>query len=98
MTKSELINKIYLNSNLSLEDITVTVNCIIDKMTDTLGGGDRIEIRGLGSFSLHHRERRVGRNPKNGDAVAIPEKYVTHFKPGKALRERANAKFLERSS
>lgn len=98
MTKSELINKLHLKIGLSLEDVTVCVNTVVNEMTDALGRGDRIEVRGFGSFSLHHREERMGRNPKNGDAVKVPEKYVAHFKPGKELRKRVNAAFLEHSS
>ena len=60
-------------------------------MTDALADGDRIEIRGFGSFSLHHRAPRVGRNPKTGETVKLEGKSVPHFKPGKELRERVNA-------
>ena len=59
-------------------------------MSDALSSGDRIEIRGFGSFSLHYREPRLGRNPKTGDSVDLNGKYVPHFKPGKELRERVN--------
>ncbi len=64
---------------------------MIEQMSQSLSGGDRIEIRGFGSFSLHFRPPRVGRNPKTGDAVTLPGKFVPHFKPGKELRERVNA-------
>jgi len=60
-------------------------------MVDTLATGDRIEIRGFGSFSLHYREPRIGRNPKSGEKVELEGKYVPHFKPGKELRDRVNA-------
>jgi integration host factor subunit beta len=59
-------------------------------MAQTLSAGGRIEIRGFGSFSLHHRPPRIGRNPKTGEAVSLAGKYVPHFKPGKELRERVN--------
>ena len=59
-------------------------------MVSSLHIGDRIEIRGFGSFSLHYRAPRVGRNPKTGDKVELTGKYVPHFKPGKELRERVN--------
>ena len=63
---------------------------ILDHMSDALARGERIEIRGFGSFSLHYRAPRVGRNPKTGEPVSLPGKYVPHFKPGKELRERVN--------
>ena len=63
---------------------------ILDEMTEALVRGDRIEIRGFGSFSLNHRPPRVGRNPKSGEKVMVPEKRVPHFKAGKELRERVD--------
>lgn len=91
MTKSELINQLYLKSTtLNQEDIEASVNHIIERMMHTLGEGGRVEIRGFGAFSLRHHKARRGRNPKTGDTVMIPEKHTIHFKPGKALRERAN--------
>ena len=71
-------------------DVELGVKAILEQMSASLAEGDRIEIRGFGSFSLHYRAPRLGRNPKTGDAVALPGKYVPHFKPGKALRERVN--------
>jgi len=59
-------------------------------MSESLSSGERIEIRGFGSFSLHFREPRVGRNPKTGEAVTLAGKYVPHFKPGKELKDRVN--------
>jgi integration host factor subunit beta len=67
-----------------------SVKLLLDKMSDTLSEGGRIEVRGFGSFSLHHRAARKGRNPKTGDQVQLPPKHVPHFKPGKELRERVN--------
>lgn len=91
MTKSELINRLYLKNNtLSQEDIEAATNILIHTMINALGRGERIEIRGFGAFSLRHHQSRQGRNPKTGDAVLIPEKYTVHFKPGKELRMRAN--------
>ena len=90
MTKSDLIHRLYLNSNLTQEDIGAAVNLILEKMTEQLANGGRIEIRGFGAFSLNHHKARTGRNPKTGDTIMIPEKYTTHFKPGKSLRERVN--------
>ncbi len=75
---------------LPLRDIQLTVNTIIDTMIKTLTNGERIEIRGFGSFSLHYRKPRMGRNPKTGTIVAINENYVPHFKPGKNLKKRVN--------
>ncbi len=91
MTKSELIELIASGqSQLSTKDVELAVKTILEHMSQTLSTGDRIEIRGFGSFSLHYREPRKGRNPKTGDAVQLTGKYVPHFKPGKELRERVN--------
>ena len=91
MTKSELIDQLAdQQPHLSHKDVELAVKLLLDKITDSLAGEDRIEIRGFGSFSLHHRPARVGRNPKTGDAVTISAKFVPHFKPGKELRERVN--------
>jgi integration host factor subunit beta len=67
------------------------VKHLLEVMSDSLANGERIEIRGFGSFSLHFRPPRIGRNPKTGEAVALSGKYVPHFKPGKDLRERVNS-------
>lgn len=94
MTKSELIEVIAREQNhLAYRDVELAVKCMIEQMSQTLASGDRIEIRGFGSFSLHFRPPRVGRNPKTGDSVALSGKHVPHFKPGKELRERVNSKF-----
>lgn len=91
MTKSELIELIAERQpQLSHKDIELAVKTIIEHMSQVLASGSRIEIRGFGSFSLHYREPRVGRNPKTGETVELPGKYVPHFKPGKELRERVN--------
>ena len=91
MTKSELIELIASRqTQLSAKDVELAVKTILDHMSQTLSSGERIEIRGFGSFSLHYREPRRGRNPKTGDAVELTGKYVPHFKPGKELRERVN--------
>ncbi len=91
MTKSELIEVIAKKqSNLSHKDIELAVKTILEQMTCTLEERERIEIRGFGSFSLHLRSARLGRNPKTGESVKLPEKYVPHFKAGKELRERVN--------
>ena len=91
LTKSELIT--YLTAeqpHLTEADVEMSVNCILNKMTRALAGGDRVEIRGFGSLSLHYRPPRLGRNPKSGEKVNIPEKFVPHFKPGAELKKRVN--------
>lgn len=91
LTKSELIERIAeRQSQLSPKDVELAVKTLIEEMADSLAGGGRIEIRGFGSFSLHFRAPRVGRNPKTGASVELHGKYVPHFKPGKELRERVN--------
>ena len=91
MTKSELIEKLSLRqTQLTYKDVEFAIKTITEQMAQTLASGDRIEIRGFGSFSLHYRPARVGRNPKTGAAVRLSGKYVPHFKPGKELRERVN--------
>ncbi len=91
MTKSELIERIAAEqSQLSAKDVELAVKMILDHMAETLAEGERIEIRGFGSFSLHYRESRLGRNPKTGEKVELEGKFVPHFKPGKELRERVN--------
>ena len=77
-------------NQLSTKDVELAVKLLIDHMSETLSAGQRIEIRGFGSFSLHYREARQGRNPRTGDAVELRGKHVPHFKPGKELRERVN--------
>ena len=77
-------------TQLSLKDVELAVKSVIEQMSNALTSSERIEIRGFGSFSLHYREPRQGRNPKTGDAVQLPGKFVPHFKPGKELRERVN--------
>lgn len=91
MTKSELIERIAAKQpQLSIKDIELAVKAILEHMSQTLAQGERIEIRGFGSFSLHYREPRQGRNPKTGDTVELAGKHVPHFKPGKEMRERVN--------
>jgi integration host factor subunit beta len=91
ITKSELIEKIaQKQGHLQHKDIELSVKSMIEQMSHALSSGERIEIRGFGSFSLHFRPPRIGRNPKSGENVTLTEKYVPHFKPGKELRERVN--------
>jgi integration host factor subunit beta len=91
MTKSDLIEILSeRQSLLNYRDVELAVKLILEQMSERFSGGDRIEIRGFGSFTLHHRPARVGRNPKSGESVTLEEKYVPHFKPGKELRDRVN--------
>lgn len=91
MTKSELIERLMDQSpDMQSRDVEVAVKELLEYMAQTLQRGDRIEIRGFGSFSLHYREPRVGRNPKTGESVQLTGKYVPHFKPGKELRDRVD--------
>jgi integration host factor subunit beta len=91
MTKSELIEAIaQKQTHLPQKDIDLSVKAILEHMAQFLEKGERIEIRGFGSFSLRYRPPRKGRNPKTGETVALPDKYVPHFKPGKELRDRVN--------
>ncbi|KHD08140.1 integration host factor subunit beta [Candidatus Thiomargarita nelsonii] len=93
MTKSELIEAIaQKHTHLSQKDIDLSVKTILELMAQSLEKEERIEIRGFGSFSLHYRPPRTGRNPKTGEPVDLLEKYVPHFKPGKELRQRVNKK------
>lgn len=91
MTKSDLIEILAeRQSLLNYRDVELAVKLILEQMSENLSNGDRIEIRGFGSFTLHHRPARVGRNPKSGESVTLDEKFVPHFKPGKELRDRVN--------
>lgn len=99
LTKSKLIARISKeNQQLSPRDVELAVKTLIDYMADTLAEGGRIEVRGFGSFSLHFRAPRVGRNPKTGASVKLHGKYVPHFKSGKELRERVNDSMFDASS
>ena len=96
MTKSELIEVIAREqSHLAYRDVELAVKCMIEQMSQALASGQRIEIRGFGSFSLHYRPARMGRNPKTGEAVALAGKHVPHFKPGKELRDRVDDNFSQ---
>ena len=91
MTKSELIEILARRqSHLKAEDVDLAVKSLLEMMGGALASGERIEIRCFGSFSLHYRPPRLGRNPKTGDSVALPGKHVPHFKPGKELREKVS--------
>ena len=91
MTKSELIEHLAEHQDqLSAKDVELAVKLMLEHMSQVLATGERIEIRGFGSFSLHYRSPRIGRNPKTGDSVELAGKYVPHFKPGKEMRDRVN--------
>jgi integration host factor subunit beta len=96
MTRSDLVEELAARfSQLTQRDAEFAVKAILDAMNDALVRGHRIEIRGFGSFSVNHRSPRMGRNPRSGESVAIPEKRVPHFKPGKALREAVDQRTSE---
>ena len=92
MLKSELADK--LNEKLPElreTDVALALDCILGQMTDALAKGERIEIRGFGSFSIRHRPPRIARNPKTGESVNLSAKVATHFKPGKEMRDWVNS-------
>lgn len=92
MTKSELIERLADQARqVPAKELELAIKEFLEQMAQTLQKGERIEIRGFGSFSLHYRAPRVGRNPKTGETVKLDGKYVPHFKPGKELRERVDA-------
>ena len=96
MTRSDLVEALAERfGQLTQRDTEVAVKAILDAMGDALVKGHRIEIRGFGSFSVNRRAPRIGRNPRSGESVMIPEKRVPHFKPGKALREQVDARTAE---
>mgnify|MGYP001617554489 FL=1 len=91
MTRSDLIEKLaVLHPQLLTKDADFAVKVILDAMTGSLAKGGRVEIRGFGSFGLNYRPPRLGRNPKTGDKVKVPAKYIPHFKAGKELRDRVS--------
>ncbi|MEY3652710.1 MAG: hypothetical protein RL739_880 [Pseudomonadota bacterium] len=99
MTRSDLVEALAERfGQLTHRDAEFAVKALLEAMSDALARGHRIELRGFGSFTISHRPPRMGRNPRSGEQVAIPEKRVPHFKPGKALREevdRGTPKLLE---
>ena len=96
MTRSDLVEELANRfGQLTQRDAEFAVKAILDAMNNALVRGHRIEIRGFGSFSINRRPPRMGRNPRNGESVAIPQRRVPHFKPGKALREAVDARTQE---
>ena len=96
MNRSDFIEEMASQfGQLSRADIEIAIDALLSAMAGALVRGSRIEIRGFGSFSISHRPPRMGRNPRSGESVAIPEKRVPHFKPGKALRESVDQRTAE---
>ena len=87
MTKADLIDEVAKVSNLTKKESETIVNTVFDNITDALAKGDKVELRGFGSFRIRQRNARKGRNPKTGTGVSVPEKRVPFFKVGKRLRE-----------
>lgn len=99
ITRSELVERLaQAFPQLLPRDVELAVKTLLDTMSQALADGKRIELRGFGSFVMHHRPPRQGRNPKSGEAVMVPEKHVPHFKPGKELRERVDFPKKDESS
>lgn len=90
MTKAELVEEVAKSSNLSKKDAEVVVQTVLDSIVESLKRGEKIELRGFGSFRIRNRLARQGRNPKTGETVRVPAKRVPYFKPGKELRELIN--------
>ena len=91
MAKADLIDELAKVSNLTKKESETIVNTVFENITDALAKGDKVELRGFGSFRIRHRNARKGRNPKTGTSVSVPEKRVPFFKVGKRLREHVNA-------
>ena len=90
MTKADLVERVAREADMTKKDAEQLVEIIFDSITETLNKGEKIELRGFGSFRVRERNSRKGRNPKTGDSVAIPAKRVAYFKPGKELKELIN--------
>ena len=90
MRKADLVSRIAEKTDIPKVDVLMTLETFFSEVKDSLANKENVYIRGFGSFSLHYRAPRMGRNPKTGESVALPGKHVPHFKPGKALRERVD--------
>jgi integration host factor subunit beta len=90
MTKAELVEEVARVTQLTKKHAEIIVNKVFDSIVDSLKDGEKIELRGFGSFRIRHRGARTGRNPKTGDRVKVPPKRIPYFKPGKELRELLN--------
>jgi len=92
VVKSELVHALSEKlPELQKKDVELALSCLLGQLTNAIVKGERIEIRGFGSFNLHHRPPRIARNPKTGEAINLPAKVALHFKPGKEMRDRVNA-------
>ncbi len=91
MNKGDLINKIAESANLSKAQATDALNAVLDGITESLKGGDKVTLIGFGTFSVSHREARSGRNPQTGETIQIAAKNVVKFKPGKEISDAVNA-------
>ncbi|MCY3590296.1 MAG: integration host factor subunit beta [Acidobacteriota bacterium] len=91
MTKAQLVEEVARSANLTKKDAEVIVSTVFESIVDSLKDGDKIELRGFGSFRIRERGSRIGRNPKTGARVDVPSKKIPYFKPGKELRERLNS-------
>jgi integration host factor subunit beta len=90
MTKAELVEEVATITQLTKKHAEIIVNTVFESIVDSLRAGEKIELRGFGSFRIRRRDSRTGRNPKTGAGVVVPAKKVPHFKPGKELRELIN--------
>ena len=90
MTKAELVEEVSEKTGLPKKQAEIVVNTVFESIVDTLKTGEKIELRGFGSFRIRQRDSRTGRNPKTGDKVDVPAKRIPYFKPGKELRELLN--------
>jgi integration host factor subunit beta len=90
MTKAELVEQVAQSTELTKKHAEMIVNTVFDSIVESLRDGEKIELRGFGSFRIRHRGSRIGRNPKTGAAVHVPPKRIPYFKPGKDLRELLN--------
>ncbi len=90
MTKAELVEQVARNTELTKKHAEIIVNTVFESIVDSLKSGEKIELRGFGSFRIRQRNARIGRNPKTGEKVHVPAKSIPYFKPGKDLREMLN--------
>ena len=91
VTKAQLVEEVARSADLTKKDAEVIVSTVLESIVDSLKDGDKIELRGFGSFRIRERGSRIGRNPKTGARVDVPSKKIPYFKPGKELRERLNS-------
>jgi integration host factor subunit beta len=90
MTKAELVEQVARSTELTKKHAEIIVNTVFESIVDSLKSGEKIELRGFGSFRIRQRDARIGRNPKTGEKVDVPAKSIPYFKPGKDLREMLN--------